>query len=589
MSWQYLSQQTPKNEQELLELLLTNRHIEDAESFLHPPHPRDISPEQLGISQQQLEQAVARIDQAIAREEQVVIIGDYDADGITATAMLWLALNRLGAAVVPFIPDRQRHGYGLSVPTLKEIQEQDQPDLIITVDNGIVAHEAVAWANQEQIDVIITDHHQAADKLPSAQAIIHSTQICGAAVAWFLVRALSNQTLSHQEPSAKQADSSQQSEPIVPDQFLDLVAIATIADQMQLTQANRSFAKYGLQALRKTKRTGLRALYQVAKVKPQQIKSYTVGFVIAPRINAIGRLKHGLDAVRLLCTGQRRAAQIIAKKLDRINSERQHLTKEQFELALQQVGPDPTDKLLVVSSDQFHEGIIGLIAGKLTEKFHRPSIAISTAQGKAKGSARSVKGVNITDLIKEQQELLISAGGHELAAGFSAELEHLAQFKEQIMAAANQTIERGLLRRRQKVECQLPLNLVSKRTVQTLQQLQPFGLGNFPPVFALEDLQVVDAFTIGQGQDHLKLMLRAQEKKGGQDQEGSNRLSRANEQQQDQSRHYRSPHYRAIAWRRGKLLSQFKAGRDISVAANLEINHWNGKSNLQLKIKDFKF
>ncbi len=540
MNWKYLSKQQPKSQQELIDLLLKNRSIKDQNSFVNPVRPKDLSLKSVGINPKQLKAAAKRIKQAERNQDKVVIFGDYDADGITATSLLWLALREMGITAQPFIPDRQKHGYGISIKALEEIKKEFDPDLIITVDNGIVAHEAVRWANEHEIEVIITDHHQPHKKLPEAVAIVHSTKISGAATAWFLVREL------------------------LPDfagQMLDLVAIATITDQMPLTGANRSFVKHGIEALKKTDKPGLKALYQVSDIDPQKISSYTLGFVLGPRINAVGRLEHGLTAVRLLCTGRLGAAKAIARKLDKTNRSRQDLTEKQLELALNAVGKKPEAKLLFVHSEQFHEGVIGLIAGKLTEKFYRPAIVIDSAGEVSKGSARSVSNVSIIDLIRQTEDLLIDAGGHELAAGFSVKKENIDRLKQKMTNLAEQEIDPKLLMRQLTLDLPLSAKLTTLETARLLDRLKPFGLGNYPPVFAFEKLKVVDAFTMGRNNNHLKLTVKFEDG-------------------------YRP--IQAVGWNRGFWAEQLEKNQPISLAASLDINHWNGKTNLQLKVKDIK-
>ncbi len=542
MKWSYLTTQTPNNKDELIQFLLKKREIKSNSSFLNPVKPSELDLKQLNIDVKELKQAAQRLKKAAKSQEKVVVFGDYDADGITAAALIWLTLNKMGVEAIPFIPDRKKHGYGISSKALKEVKAKYEPDLILTVDNGIVAHQAADWIYENDMELIITDHHQAQESLPQAEAIVHSTLICGAAVAWILSRELIEEQAAN---------------------YLDLVGIATIADQMSLVGPNRSFAQAGIKALKKTKRVGLQALYKEAGVKPGKISSFTIGYVIAPRINAVGRLDQGIRAVRLLCTNNVQAAKNIARKLDLINRERQDLTKAQLDLALNDEELDQSQKLLFVSSDQFHQGIIGLIAGRLTEKYHRPSIVVSTKGKVGKASARSVAGVDITNLIRQVEDLLEDAGGHELAAGFSVRQSNLNEVKAKLIALTEEQIDQEMLQPKLKVEFDLNSSLIHSSTVELIDQLKPFGLGNYPPVFGLKQLKVADAFQIGKANNHLKMVLKPVK-------------------QDDQ-------HYKAIGWNRGRLVDKLKPGQIISVAASLEMNHWQGKSELQLKIKDINF
>ncbi|MEA2056376.1 MAG: single-stranded-DNA-specific exonuclease RecJ [Patescibacteria group bacterium] len=539
MKWIYLSEKIPQNRQELLKILLDNRHIDSNSFFLKPKNPLDFKLSSLKIKAQQIDKAKKRITKAKKNQETVVIFGDYDADGIVASSILWLVFKEIGVKAIPFIPSRDKHGYGISVKALKEVVKKYSPSLIITVDNGIVAHEAAAWLDKKEIDLIITDHHQPDKKKPKAVAVVHSTKICGGAVAWILSREL----------IGKKAE-----------KYLDLVGIATIADQMKLVEANRSFAYFGIKALQKTKRIGLKAMFEVAKIDQAQTNSFTIGFGLAPRINAVGRLDRGIRAVRLLCTNDSQAAKSIARKLDRINQKRRKLTEEQLALAEELV--DHSKKLLFVASDQFHNGIIGLIAGRLTEKYHKPSIAVTTKDKLAKASARSVNGVHITNLIKESEQLLESVGGHELAAGFSVKKENLEDLQNQLAKKAK-SIKDTCLEAGLRVEMKLPVNLLDLETVKIIDQLKPFGLGNYPPLFALENLQVVDVFKIGKNKKHLKIALKS----------------------------LNSDHqfFKAIFWNRGYLADKLKPGEKVDLAASLKINRWQGKVELQLMLKDVSF
>jgi len=281
MKWNYLSSKTPQDLKEFKEIILQNRQIEDEKEFFSPKKPHEITLAEVDLNKDQVKLAVTRIQKAIEAKQKVVVFGDYDADGICATAILWETLNNLGLVTQPFIPHRDKHGYGISNKAIDDLLEKDHPDLIITVDNGIVAHEPLARLAKEKIDVIVTDHHQPEEKLPEAYAIVHTTKLCGATVAWMLARELSQDFV---------------------DSLLDLTAIATISDLVPLISANRSFAKYGLEKIKENNRVGISALISTANLDKREVDSNLIGFGIGPRINAMGRLAHGLDALRLLVT-----------------------------------------------------------------------------------------------------------------------------------------------------------------------------------------------------------------------------------------------------------------------------------------------
>jgi single-stranded-DNA-specific exonuclease len=541
MNWKIINQQSYDSQAQLIDQLLINRNIEPNSEFFKPISPLKLKPEKLGFDLDQLSKAKKLLKKAIKEQKKLVIFGDYDADGITAASIVWLTLKHLGLISIPFIPDRQKHGYGLSVKVLKEIVAEHQPEMILTVDNGIVANEAIDWATDRNLEVILTDHHQPFKQLPKAQAIVHSTEICGAAVAWMLMRELDADFATN---------------------LLDLVGVATVADQMPLIGANRSFVYHAIKVLQNTQRVGLKALYKVAGIDPKTIDSYTIGFVIAPRINAVGRLSQGIKAMRLLCTGKLASATALAQELNLINQERQDLTVDHLKIALEQARKQTEEALLFIASEKFHEGVVGLLAGRLTEKFYKPCIVVGTEGKVAKASARSITGVNITELIREVEPLLLSVGGHELAAGFSADPTKLDQIKATLQKLALTKIDQALLTPQLKIDLELKPAFIDRTLVNKINQLAPFGMGNSQPIFATYQTQLIEARTLGKEQQHLKLILRFS--------------------QND----YQS--YEALAWHKGFLAADLKPGQQLDVAYNLELNTWNGRSKIQLKLKDFK-
>jgi single-stranded-DNA-specific exonuclease len=534
-----ISTQLPQSIEEFRQILLENRGVADMDDFFAPIHPSKVSLEDVQIDKSQIKRAVQRIRQAIKEQQKIVIFGDYDADGICASAILWTTLNQLGLQTKPFIPHRNKHGYGISVKALEEIFEADKPDLIITVDNGIVAHDAIKFAKKQGVEVIITDHHQPEKKLPPADIVIHSTAVSGAGVAWFLARAL---------------------EPDLAEQLLDLVAIATIADQVPLLGINRSLAKFGIEALRITNRPGLKALFNQAGIEQQSIDSYTVGFGIAPRINAMGRISHGLDALRLLCTNNPRQAQQLALLLNQTNQERKDLTSDALEFAKSQAESWKDSQIIITYSPNYHEGVIGLIAGKLTEQFQKPAIAISLGDEVAKGSARSIKGINITEMIRLVRDDLLDVGGHAMAAGFSLESSKVEKVIARLHELVNQKIQAGELLAPIIAECQIPYSLLSEDLVKSVEDFRPFGQANQQPDVLLQNLKVLDAFAMGQNKQHLKLMVGSIE---------TNNLQPL----------------ACIAWNMGHLQAKLEYGDELSAVGNVEINIWKNRKNLQFKLK----
>lgn len=476
-----MSAVVPKSLKELDQILLKNRGITDATGFFLPPVPSELTSNETGLETGMLEKVAARLRQSVTNNEMVVIYGDYDADGVCATAILWEALFSLGIRAQPFIPDRFNHGYGLTVSGVDEVVKTLHPDLIISVDNGIVAYDALEHAKKLGIFTIVTDHHQPDTKPLAADLVLHTTKLSGSGVAWMLAH--------HMAPDAAMSS-------------LELAGLATIADQVPLKGANRSVAFHGLQALKKTKRVGLKALFSHAKIDQAAITEKTVGFAIAPRINAMGRLASAVDALRLLCTTSKVRAQNLSQLLEDTNRQRQSLTTELVLTAKKQATEQESFPVLVVYSDAFHEGVIGLIAGKLAEEFHKPAIVIATTGELGKGSARSNPSLNMVELLRSVRGHLIEMGGHPMAAGFNIRTDKIEEFTTALYAAATKLLQETTTTTTIDVECQLPAELVTLETAQHLEQFAPFGAGNSQPVFEIQNARVVDTRLIGKLQNH---------------------------------------------------------------------------------------
>lgn len=540
MQWRILSEHVPKTVEELEQILLQNRDVADPEAFFQPVRPENISLEDVGIDLSQVAKAKTRILEAIEKKQKIIVFGDYDADGVSATAILWEVLHELGADALPFIPHREKHGYGLTPAALADVESHGLPDLLITVDTGIVAVEAVADLMKKGVDVILTDHHQPEVSLPPALAIVHTTQVCGSGVAWFLARELS-------ESFALKS--------------LDLLALATVSDLMPLKGPNRSFVFHGLAAIQSTRRLGLHVLMEIAGLTDKKISAGDIGYVLAPRINAMGRLSHGMDALRLLCTKNAQRAKELASIVDETNADRQQLTEDLLQLARQQAQTQKNEAVLIVSSPDFHEGVVGLVAGKLAEWYAKPVIAMSVRQEVVKGSARSVPGVNVTELLRTVREHLIDVGGHPMAAGFSMEPKNLEAFKADLFASARETVDVSLLVKTLTIDCALPPSLISENSMRTIDAFLPFGQENPEPVFVLRDMILEDVQQIGNQRQHLKLSLQSADKT----------LSLP-----------------ALAWKKGELAENLEQGQKIHVVGVLQRNEWRNRHSLQFVLKDLQ-
>jgi len=552
---------------ELTKVLLENRGIKtkrEIEEFLNPKL-KNITVANVGIDKAQIKKAIKRIKKAISDNEQIVVFGDYDVDGICGTAILWEALNEMNAKVMPYIPHRTDEGYGLSKKGISNVKSQiNNVRLIITVDNGIVASEAVEYANKNGIDVIITDHHVPSKNLPKAHAILHTTKLCGAGVAYLLAQEISNFKFQI-------SNKSQSPKTKIQNNHLELVALATIADLVPLTGANRVFVKFGIEELRRTKRIGILAIVKEAGIDQNLIDAYEIGHIIAPRLNAMGRLEHAMDSLRLLCTKNPKRAEALAKKLGSTNKRRQEMTIETFEHAKSKIknqsiqqAQDKKSKiksLIFIAHESYQQGVIGLVAGRLVEEFYRPAIVLSIGEKYSKASARSIKGFNIIEFIRGASNLLVDAGGHPMAAGFTVETAKLSLVQRKLEQLVEELLDEDKLIRSVRIDCELGLSFIDKKLYDVLQKLAPFGMGNPQPTFITKNITIEDMRLVGADGKHLKLRVYQ---------------SKSPEQLD------------AIGFNMGDFAGKIHTGDTIDIIYTIEQNEWNGNNRLQLKMKDLR-
>jgi single-stranded-DNA-specific exonuclease len=579
-----------QNTGNIIEILLKNRGIEtpqQREEFFNPKDPKNLKPEDVGIEPKNVKKALARIKKAIEKKEKIIIYGDYDVDGICATAILWETLKSIGADVMPYIPSRFTEGYGLNIESVKALVKDDPKiKLLITVDNGIVAGEKVELAKELGLDVIITDHHLPGKTLPKAHTILHTTKISGAAVAWFLARAL---LLSFQPPTSNVQPLSD---------HLGLAALGTVTDVLPLVGFNRAIVVYGLKELKGTKRHGIVAICEEAGIKQEELDAFHIGFVMGPRLNAAGRLEHAMNSLRTLCTKDPSRAAGLAAKLGQTNRERQDKTQSTISHVDRAFSPSWVEgnlpKVLLAHHESYDEGIVGIVAGRLVEKYNRPALVVSEGQEISKGSARSVMGINIIDIIKKAGgDLLIAAGGHPMAAGFSLKTKNLEEFKNLLQAVASEDIEDKQLIKNTRIDSSLDLGEVTNELHEEILHFQPFGYGNPEPTF--ESVTTIKSYrTVGKDNAHLKLVLK-----------GGDLL------------------WDAIGFRLGPIADELKNNQEIRIVYSVEEDTWparnaslpasqvqrgsqdalpaspsmragsvaggNGKKKLQLKLKNINF
>lgn len=484
----------------MIQTVLKDRGIKDIDVFLSPPHPLTISLEKFFNNKTMFKKkwrAMVRLLKKIYDEKgSVVVYTDYDADGVTGGAILWETLHTLGFNVMPYIPDRKKEGYGFSEYGIDEVKRIYNPALIFSVDHGIVAHKQIMYAKKIGIPVVVTDHHQKQDKEPEdALAVFHIPELSGSGVAYFVAKEIAEEYGGAKKIEAFQRD------------FVALAAIGTIADLVPLSGASRNISKHGLEALSHSVRYGLRHIIKESGLDGKKITPYEVGYIIAPRINAFGRLEHAMDALRLLCTHSYGRAVGLAAKAGDINKTRQDLVDVAQKKAMKMA--DTEGKIIIVRHDDWEEGIIGLIAGKLMNKYFKPVIVMTKSDGHAKASVRSVPGVDITAFLTspELRKYLIDVGGHAAAAGFSIALSNIEAFTRAAHKKANKEITNDMLTPTINVDFQIPLSFVSQKLVEKIAQLEPFGIGNPQPLFISQGI-IKDTRLFGKKNQYIKILVR---------------------------------------------------------------------------------
>ncbi len=574
MRWQLQSAQIPETVDELQTILAANRGIDTTnpqalKAYLEPIHPNELTLEQLKIDELQLNTLLDVLLEAKEKEQSVLIFGDYDADGICATAVLWQVLHAGGWKLTPFIPNRHTHGYGLSDRAITEIlASENQPDILITVDNGIVAHVGVQRLEDAGIRVLVTDHHQPEVDaegeviVPPATAVVFSTLLCGTTMGWIVARSLAQRMLEDSGPK-KNDDTLTK----VVQAGLDLCGVATIADQVPLLFANRLFAWHGVKALQMSKRPGLIALFESASVDTNSISATTVNYVLAPRINAMGRLEHGMDALRLLCTKSVAKARELAGVLSATNTRRQDVTTDQLAHARLQAEEQANEHIIIAHSTEYHEGVIGLIAGRLVEEFGKPAIVLSVGESTSKASARSIHGINIVEFIREVRSDLLEVGGHPMAAGFGILSSSLELVSNRLHDLAKATISLSDLTPTIQAECELPAHLLTLDTFDMISQFAPFGQRNPEPVFVMKGAIIQAARTLGKENQHVKLTLEFE-------------IDDDNKQTIE-----------ALGWNQAQELVVSSSmpinsliGKNTEVAVSLEKNIWKSSARLQMHL-----
>lgn len=498
--------------------------------------------------------AVARIEKAITNNENVLVFGDYDVDGTTSVALVSSYLLQHYPNVATYIPDRYDEGYGVSYKGI-DFAEDNGFSLVIALDCGVKAIEKVAYAKEKAIDFIICDHHRPGDQLPDAVAVLDPKrddcpypydELCGCGVGFKMVQALA-------------VNYGETIDDLIP--YLDLVATAIGADIVPITGENRVLAYFGLQVINANPRIGFKAI--INQIKKQELTITDVVFIIAPRINAAGRMKHGQHAVNLLIETNLEQAEIIAKEIEQYNFDRRNLDQEITAEALIQITENKEEKRFtsVVYKETWHKGVIGIVASRLTETYYRPTLVFTKSGDKLAASARSVKGFDVYNALHSCSAYIEQFGGHKYAAGLTLLEEQYDGFKNQFEKVVSETIDPILLIPEIKVDCMIPLTQITPKLVRIIRQFGPFGPGNMTPVFMTENLRDTGyAKGVGDDEKHLKLSVT---------QNGSRPIG-------------------GIGFNLGDKLPTVKNKGTFSAVFSIEENEWNGNVSLQLKLRDIK-
>ena len=508
--------------------------------------------------------AAEPLEQQICSEAAIRIVGDYDIDGVCSTCILYRGLERLGARVDYEIPDRVKDGYGINESIIRAASE-DGIDTILTCDNGIAAISQIALAKELEMTVVVTDHHdiqtvlsedgKEEDLLPPADALVNPKrrdsvypypQICGAMVAYKLIQVMYERSGI---PRAEWLD------------MMELAAVATVGDVMKLQDENRIVVKEGLRRLRDTKNLGLRALIEANQLDPEKISAYHIGFVIGPCLNAGGRLDTAKLALALLLAESGEEARGLALELKALNDQRKDMTQKGVDEAAAQVEERyMADKVLVVFLPDCHESLAGLVAGRIRERYHKPTLILTHSEEGAKGSGRSIEAYHMFQGLVEVQDLLTKFGGHPMAAGFSLPLEHVEEFRRRLNENAKLTPEDFIPK--VWIDIALPFEYVDEALIEELERLEPFGQGNEKPQFAQKDLAVRSARVMGKNRNVVKLML-------------------VNE---------RGAALDAVVFTDGDLfLEEMGDSRRMDVVYYPTVNEYNGRRTLQIVVRNWKF
>jgi len=504
-----------------------------------------------------MEPAAERIVHAIRNGEPICIYGDYDVDGISATAILMTILRELGAEVTYYIPDRFSEGYGVNNEALEQIAGEGAR-VVITVDCGIRAVDQAELARRRGIDLIITDHHEPGPRIPPAFAVINPRQpgcaypdkgLAGSGVAFKLAHAV----LRKAHPDGAAARELLKS-------TLDFVALGTVADVVPLLGENRAMVSFGLKLLRETRRPGLLHLFQHAAIDPRKLQTHTIGFGIGPRLNAAGRTDHAMFGLELLLSRDARAADGLAAKLEQFNANRRAIEMDILREAVELIEPRAHERVLVVAREEWHHGVLGIVASRIVQRYYRPTIVIGITDGVGKGSGRSIEGFDLHAALESCGGHLLQFGGHMMAAGLSVAADAVEAFRAAINAHAEQVLPDDLLRPLLWIDAAARTEDLTEEFVNQLELFEPFGQDNPRPVIALDEVALIEPPRVLKDR-HLKLMVAGRDGRP----------------------------LCAMGWGMADRLHELNAdGTVLRLAGAPCLNRWNGRVSVEMELRDFQ-
>lgn len=535
--------------------VLYNRGLTDPEMAFKFLYAKDTSFNPFQLTD--MHKAIGRLRQAIKNREPIVVYGDFDADGVTSTALLVETLAAFGALVKPYIPHRIDEGYGLNSPALQQLAKEGVR-VVVTVDCGIRSVQEIEDGNAAGLDIIVTDHHSLGVDLPDAYAVINPKRegypedmLAGVGVSYKVAQALAMaESKNGRRGERRDFD---------PDTLLDLVAIGTVADLMPLNRMeNRALVRRGLQLLNRARRPGVRALLDVAGIEPGKVTTSSIGFGIGPRINAAGRLDDAILAYNLLTAPTQEGAIHWANKLQELNLKRQDITRAAQEKIRDTLVHDFDTPLIIASDPSFEPGIVGLVAGRLVEEYFLPAVVMEEGQEESRASCRSIPQFDITSALDQCADLLVRHGGHALAAGFTVRNENIPALKDRLTGLAHDVLQGQTLAPTMEIDAEVDIHQVTDDLMRDIQLLEPTGNANPSPTLAVNGVRVLEMRTVGRDDRHLKL-----------------KIARAGQ-----------PPLDAIGFGLGAWALELSDCAD--VAFQLEINDWQGRQSLQMNLKDIR-